>query len=181
MSDATTPVAVEPSPKPPRTWRTWQLVTAAVVALLLGIGIGGASGGSDDTESDSEVRAVATTTDDTKADSRRTTTTKKATTTTEGPYYPAPGDFALSIVVLEQSCFGSAGCNITYEIDLAYKGPRPLDSGDAWTVIYEIRGGENVKVGNISVQGDRYSKESDTISTDPNPRLEAVPTAVREG
>lgn len=154
-----------------RRWKTWHLVAAVVIALLLGIGIGGAG------EDKPEDAALETT----SSDEGSSSTTVRPTTTTEGSYVPAPADFELTVVTTEQSCYGSAGCNVSYEIDLAYIGPRPLDPDDEWTLIYEVRGGEETNIGNISVQGDRYSEETDSISTPPNPTLTAAVTTVRSG
>jgi hypothetical protein len=169
------PVAPPTPPMAPRTWKTWHLVTAAVVALVLGIGLGAASASSDDQgDSPKSTNAAA------GADSS-TTTTEQETTTSLGRYTPAPADFTLTVVTTEQSCFGSAGCNVTYQIDVAYHGPRPLEPSDEWLLIYEVRGGEDLKVGNITVRGDGYSRDEDMISTGTGPRLEAVVTSVREG
>jgi hypothetical protein len=167
-----TDIESQPTPvKSKRTWKTWQLLTAALLAFLIGTGVGAAGSSEDEPENAASVETTSTTEE----------VDRESTTTTEGSYNPAPADFVLTVVTTEQSCFGSAGCNVTYQIDVTYKGPRPLDGSDTWVLIYEVRGGEDLKVGNITVKGDQFSREDDMISTGPGPRLEAVVTTVREG
>lgn len=170
----------QPEASPPRRWRTWHVVVAVVVALLIGVGIG--ASGSSDSDDDESVAANETSGDNGSSDAEpETTTTETPTTTVPESYVPAPGDFRLTVIETKKSCFGAAGCNVTYEVDLTYIGPRPLDPSDRWQVIYEIRGAEDPKVGSIEVQGDQYSKESETVSTaSGGARLTATPTAVRQ-
>lgn len=103
-----------------------------------------------------------------------------APTTAAPDHTPAPEDFEIEVIELKRSCFGSAGCNITYEIKPTYTGA--LSSGSkSWTVIYEIRGGEDVKTDNFTMRGDGQasSKSSQNyISTPTNPTLTAVVTRV---
>lgn len=166
-------------PKQGRRWlawqmKAWQVLLVALLSLLIGVGIGGA--GSTGEETPADVKAAAS--PESVADT--TTTTDARTTTTEGHYVPAPADFTLTVVTTKQSCFGSAGCNVSYEIDLNYHGPKPLGANDEWSLIYEVRGGEDTKIGTITTQGDRYSKETGYVSTGSNPHLEAIVTTVRE-
>lgn len=101
---------------------------------------------------------------------------------TGGPYTPVPSDFQLAVVVLEKSCFGSAGCNVTYRIDVTYVGAQPPDPKQTFTVSYELVGGEDPKIGSFSVRGDTASVSTeDFISTPPNPTLIATPTQVLKG
>lgn len=186
------PVASPTPPKEPRRWKTWQLVTASVLALLLGVGIGGAGAGSEEADKDPETSAAVSagtaSNDDDEDDERtttteeeRTTTTRRPTATTQAPYFPAAADFTLTIIETERSCFGSAGCNISYELELGYIGPRPLEPDATFQLIYEVRGGEDVEIGNIELEGNgSYTTRADYISTPPNPSLSAVVTAVRQ-
>lgn len=160
-----------------RTWKTWQLLVAALVALLIGVGIG--ASGSSDEEPDATTQL--TSQDDPAITNQSPVTTTEATTTTQPEnYHPAPADFQLTVVEIEKSCFGSAGCHVTYEVDLAYTGPRPLDPSDTWLVIYELLGGEDQKIGSMEVQGERFRKDSDSASTSSSSsKLTAKPTTVR--
>jgi hypothetical protein len=99
-----------------------------------------------------------------------------------GPYSPTPADFTITIVVVEQSCFGSAGCNVQYTIDVGYVGSQLPDANTTYRVVYEVQGGEDPKIGSFTVRGSQVSVPSrDFISTPPNPTLTAVPTNVVKG
>lgn len=72
------------------------------------------------------------------------------------PLRPQPADFTVNVVTIEKSCFGSAGGNITYTVELSNLGPS-LDPSDTWQVIYDIAGGEQPKADTIEVTGSNYS------------------------
>jgi hypothetical protein len=99
----------------------------------------------------------------------------------DGPYTPTPADFALNIITLSQDCFGSAGCNITFRIEVSYVGAQQPDDDKTYQVVYEVRGGEDTKIGSFELKDERYTVPSeDFISTPPNPTLTAVVTSVVE-
>jgi hypothetical protein len=80
---------------------------------------------------------------------------------------PDVDDFVLDVVVLEQSCFGSAGCNVTYRIEVGYGFVGQLNPNTTYEVTYEIHGGEDRKIGTLTVTGDMYSTaERERIGTD---------------
>jgi hypothetical protein len=67
---------------------------------------------------------------------------------------PEPSDFTIDIKVLRKACFGSYGCNITYQIDPTYIGTTPL-TGRTFTVIYEVTGSEyGTQIKNFEVNSD---------------------------
>jgi hypothetical protein len=80
---------------------------------------------------------------------------------------PTPTDFAIQVKTLSKSCFGSAGCNVTYQIDPQYVGSADL-SGRSFTVVYEVIGGDSgPQIDNFRVSGDgtaHYSRE-ELVST----------------
>ena len=93
---------------------------------------------------------------------------------------PTAKDFRLGVKILEKSCFGSAGCNITYRVEVAYDGPT-LDPGRTYEVLYEVRGGDDgPQINTLTVDGDQSSVDSEeTISTGSASRkLTAVATSV---
>lgn len=96
-------------------------------------------------------------------------------------YEPAADDFTLNIVELEKSCFGSAGCNVTYRIEVGYDG-EPLDPDVTYEVTYEIEGGDDIKINTLTVIGDQYmTDESEFIGTPSSGAdLVAVVTRVSE-
>jgi len=96
-----------------------------------------------------------------------------------GEVTPKPSHFHISIRTLKKSCFGSAGCNITYQINPAYVGP-PLADDQTVTVTYEVRGGEDPQINSFELEGTRASfSEEESISTpSSSSKLRAVVTEV---
>lgn len=90
-------------------------------------------------------------------------------------YVPKPSDFSLAVKILEKDCFGSAGCLITYRIDVSYGGPA-LDPATEYEVIYEVSGDEDGPITNtFTVQGDSASvdKEEDASTKNSKVKLTA--------
>lgn len=52
---------------------------------------------------------------------------------------PTTAEVALAVKILSKQCFGSAGCNVTYRIEVAYTGA-PLETGRVYEVTYEVAG-----------------------------------------
>ncbi|MBU8831494.1 hypothetical protein [Mycolicibacterium goodii] len=80
-------------------------------------------------------------------------------TTTAPAVPPNVNDFAVDVVVTEQKCFGSAGCN--YELSV---NPRYIGFGDIsgkWLVVYEITGGEDPQTGNFTIDGEHVRWDQD--------------------
>ena len=96
--------------------------------------------------------------------------------TTAATYVPTPADFTIEIVELSRSCFGSAGCNITYKINPTYSG-QPTDPTVTYTVVYSIAGASGDKSDNFTMKGTQAKVPTeDFISTPPNPTLTATVT-----
>lgn len=105
-----------------------------------------------------------------------------AVATKAGPYTPVPSDFGIEIVTLEQSCFGSAGCNVTYQIKVTYLGAQLPASGQTFIVSYDLLGGENPEVGSFTIRdGTVTSQQREFIQTPPNPTVTAVAKQVVKG
>jgi hypothetical protein len=82
------------------------------------------------------------------------------------PYKPKPSDFELSAKITDKECFGSAGCNVTFRVDVAYNGIQTLDDDATWLVVYEIYGVEDApQVGNFELTGTKISGTEETMST----------------
>lgn len=182
-----------PGSVPPRSawWKRSVPLWALLLSAVVGIGVGAVAGGGDSEQSDETVVAAdgeqaarstdndATTTTDTRpTTTRATTTTERVTTTTTPPYEPQAADFQIGIVETERSCFGSAGCNITYRIDVTYVGVQPLDSSASYTVVYEVHGGDDLQTKNFEIRGSEIEYSEELISTPPNPNLSAVAVRV---
>lgn len=65
---------------------------------------------------------------------------------------PTAADFAVGVVVTEQKCYGSAGCNYRYTINPQYLSAKPLP--DKTTVIFNVTGGDQDQVGNFTIDAD---------------------------
>jgi hypothetical protein len=92
---------------------------------------------------------------------------------------PKPSHFHISIRTLKKACFGSAGCNVTYQINPAYVGPA-LGDDQTVTVTYEVRGGDDPQINSFELEGTRASfSEEEFISTpSSSSKLRAVVTDV---
>jgi hypothetical protein len=87
-------------------------------------------------------------------------------TTPDAVYTPKAGDFKLTAKVTEKACFGSAGCNVTFEPDVTYAGTQDLDPAITWQVVYEINGVEDApQVGNLTIEGTEVTYHQEDVST----------------
>jgi hypothetical protein len=84
--------------------------------------------------------------------------------------YPTPAltDFALAVKVTKKQCFGSAGCNVEFTIDLAYNGPA-LEPNSSWDVTFDLQGTEDsytstlhMTVNDTGLHGT-YDQDSDQL------------------
>jgi hypothetical protein len=87
-------------------------------------------------------------------------------TTTTPAVLPTPDEFRIDVVVTKKDCYGSAGCNITFEINPTYTGTKSLKNS-SFRVVYNINGGDSPKVGSFTVtNGTAHYDRSGSISTD---------------
>jgi len=81
------------------------------------------------------------------------------------PFLPSPSDFQLTVKILKKACFGSAGCNVTYRIEVAYGGPS-LDPNVTYEVTYEVRGDESgTQTNTLTVTGDQSSVTQEELAS----------------
>jgi hypothetical protein len=79
---------------------------------------------------------------------------------------PKPRDFTIELKILEQDCFGSAGCNLLYRPELTYEGTVPLDPDETYEITYRIKGGDDPKISTLTVtEGDIVETYDETIGT----------------
>jgi hypothetical protein len=64
---------------------------------------------------------------------------------------PTPDQMAIEVKVVEKKCFGSAGCVLTYTLKPTYTGADSDLSGTSFTVVYEVLGGEEPRIGRLRV------------------------------
>lgn len=82
-------------------------------------------------------------------------------------HVPLPSEFTIEVIELAKSCYGSAGCNVTYEIEPRYGGA-PLDSSHTFKVIFALDGGDAPEMGNFTVRGANYNKPSQRMIGTPS-------------
>jgi hypothetical protein len=71
----------------------------------------------------------------------------------------------LTAKITSKECFGSAGCNVSFKVRMAYSGPT-LSTDDTWEVTYEVTGIEDGPlVGSFNVTGDEYEVNEESVST----------------
>ncbi|MGW5580225.1 hypothetical protein [Micromonospora chokoriensis] len=164
----------------------WIIAGAAVLVLLLCFGgCGVLLATTNGAESPDQGKAPSATASQSRPGptSAATPTTASATTAPPAPVYDTPtkGDFKLQVKTLRKQCFGSAGCNITYRIDVTYTGDG-LDPSRTYEVTYEVKGAEDPIINTFEVTGDSASvQQEETASTKrSSDKLSAVVTDVSE-
>jgi len=89
-------------------------------------------------------------------------------------YRPKPADFQLAIIVLSRKCFGSAGCNVTYRLDVAYLGDRVPDSDHPFRVLYTVSGGDDPQQGSFRMVGSQVTVPAQELAQTPSAKAELV-------
>jgi len=79
-----------------------------------------------------------------------------AVVTTSAYHEPKAADFTLTVKILEKQCFGSAGCSITFRVDLS--GGGTLDPDKTYELTYEVKGGEDPLINTLTVTGTKYER-----------------------
>ena len=161
MTDPTIPdVTPEPEPAAPKKITHWPWIAGIVAAVFIGIGIGAAvGGGSDD-------GAQTTTPDDVVEDAETAAPAYTPPPEPAEPTYPEPvlTDYTITLYETEKQCFGSAGCNVTFTVDLAYAGP-VLDPAKTYELRYEVDGAEDPLLSTLEITGDEYTSTESSVST----------------
>ena len=85
------------------------------------------------------------------------------------PSVPTVKEFTVNVVVTEQKCDPGPGCVYKYTIEPKYIGFHPLPT-TAFTVKYEVRGGNLPQPGDFTVEGNQAKILKDVV-------LEGPPTA----
>lgn len=72
--------------------------------------------------------------------------------------------FVLSPKITEKQCFGSAGCNVSFRVDVSLNAP--LDERATYEVTYEVTGVEDGPlVGTFEITGEQYTVAEESVST----------------
>ncbi len=86
--------------------------------------------------------------------------------TTEGPELKA-ADVKLSLKTIDKQCFGSAGCNVSVQVQAKHAGGLgTFVTPDTWLVTYEIRGGsDGPTIGSFEISDGSYDMNTEDLST----------------
>jgi hypothetical protein len=88
-----------------------------------------------------------------------TTGTAEATT---AAYSPTTGDFVVSLKTTAKQCFGSAGCNVTVEPEIAKTGFRVTSGG---TTPFELPSEGTIDI-TYTIKGDESGPVIETVTLD---------------
>jgi hypothetical protein len=171
-----------------RTRVTGWIVGAAVLVLLLCFGgCGALLATTDDGDKPRPGSAALSASPTASATTAAPTTAAAAPTTTPPaplPVYATPtkNDFKLKVKILRKQCFGSAGCNVTYRIDVTYTGDGDLDPSKTYEVTYQVKGAEDPIINTFEVTGDSASVQQEEMASTQRSgdKLTAVVTDVSE-
>jgi hypothetical protein len=151
-----------PPPVPPKR-RTGRIVLFVVLGLgglfCAFIGLGALVGDDPKTAAETAADAAAGAAGAPAAEADPTETTPAPITT------PALASLRLEPQIIDKQCFGSAGCNVEFEVDVA-AGP-VVPEGSIWRVTYEVTGVEDGPlVGTFELtDGGRYDRVSESVQT----------------
>jgi hypothetical protein len=88
-------------------------------------------------------------------------------------YVPSADDFMLEVKILEQECFGSAGCLVRFRVELTHLGGpnyEDLDPKAKYELTYRIDGGEDPYINTLEIQSGEYVQDDrqriSTVSSD---------------
>ncbi|MGN9918457.1 hypothetical protein [Micromonospora palomenae] len=182
MPDTGSPQPVAPRRKPLIGW----IVGGVVLVLLLCFGgCGALLATTNSGDKAHQGKAAASTAPTSSATTSAPTTAAAAPATTEPPLptyeTPTKNDFKLKVKVLSKQCFGSAGCNITYRINVTYTGTG-LDPSKTYEVTYQVKGAEDPIINTFEVTGDSASVQQEEMASTKRSgdKLTAVVTDVSE-
>lgn len=100
-------------------------------------------------------------------------------TTTRAGYAPTPADFKLEVVELSKKCFGSAGCLVTFQLNVTYLGAHLPDPARTFTAIYDVTGGDQPMTNRLTINGDQVSTPSEEMIQTSGPDAVLVATVTR--
>ncbi|HHV20802.1 MAG TPA: hypothetical protein GXZ30_04585 [Propionibacterium sp.] len=91
--------------------------------------------------------------------------TTTATTPTPSPErtYSA-SDWTLQVEILRKQCFGSAGCNIRYQVEPVWAGSGAVPTGNT-RLTYKVDGAESETIGTIEINGPKANVREESAST----------------
>ena len=179
-------MSLDPSRAPEWYQQKRFMAPLALVALFFAFSVGVLVGDADPDIS-TETPAAASTPESTVATTPAETpeVEDESEPPPEPQYNETPGrkDFELEVKTLEKTCFGSAGCHVTFRVKLGYTNTVfDLDPGKTYEVTYEVRGAEDPIINTLEVTGDSYSTDQEEFAStrSSDAVLSAVVTDVSE-
>jgi hypothetical protein len=104
--------------------------------------------------------------------------TPRTTLAPPQPKVPTPLEFAIGVIVTEQTCEPVGACSYKYTIEPKYIGRHPLPE-TPFTVFYEVHGGSAPQKGEFTVHKDQAQILKDVVlEGPPGARLKANVTSV---
>ena len=159
----TTPV--DP-PAPKKKSRKWLWIGGGIVVFLLGVGVANGDNNAPAPSSPATSGGLS----------------QSAASAPPADMVPAVTDFRIDVRTLRKQCFGSAGCNVTYQIDPTYTGPA-LPGWKTYRVVYEVTGGEDgPATNNFTVTGGqaRFPQQELVSTSSSNTQLTAHAVSVSD-
>lgn len=153
------PTDTPPPPGPARP-RPWLWIGAVALALVAGAG-GTAlalSGGSEPSRAEQAAALP---------EEPAATPTVPVATSPSPATTPPMSAIKLSPKITKQKCFGSAGCNVEFDIDMKWVGFDYPQAGTVWRLTYEVTGIEDAPaIGSLRFNGEGgYSEVSERVQT----------------
>ncbi|MEV0805036.1 hypothetical protein [Micromonospora sp. NPDC050200] len=163
----------------------WIVGGMVLVLLLCFGGCGALLATTNSGDKSDQGKAAASTAPTSPSTTSAATTAAAAPATTEPPVptyeTPTKNDFKLKVKTLSKQCFGSAGCNITYRINVTYTGTG-LDPSKTYEVTYQVKGAEDPIINTFEATGDSASVQQEEMASikRSGDKLTAVVTDVTE-
>ncbi|MFT4293940.1 MAG: hypothetical protein QM582_00840 [Micropruina sp.] len=102
----------------------------------------------------------------TSATASETPSSEPTETEPAEPAEPTAADFVLKVKTTKKQCFGSAGCNVSIKVDVAYVGAGSVDDLPSNVdITFEVKGGEDPYTSTIELEDGKYSPDKTLIST----------------
>lgn len=89
---------------------------------------------------------------------------------------PTPADFTLVLTELSRKCFGSAGCNVTFTVQLTANDGITYDPTKTYKVMYSIAGAEDSYTNYLTITGKNYTHNDEEFVGVKNKDVKLVPT-----
>lgn len=89
-----------------------------------------------------------------------------ATTAAAASKYAEPtvADFELTLTELSRQCFGSAGCNVQFSVNLKNVGGKAFDPGKSYRLTFNVEGTTEPYSNYVTITGDQYQRDDTMLA-----------------